>query len=246
MSRVVASIEARMRSSRLPGKVLADINGQPALTRLVHRLRRSATVDDIVLATSVEKSDDILAEWANSECVPFFRGSEQDVLSRVVGAQRYMRSDIVVEVTGDCILIDPEIIDLGVNTFMENDCDVVTNTAKASHPMGIDVQVFSLEILEEVEKTVHDPAVREHVSLYFYENPEKYRIYHLLAPRRWKAPDYRFQLDYPEDLKFIRKVYKRLEMRFGDDFGIEEIFNLLRENTSLMEINMHCEEKSVR
>lgn len=246
MPRVIASIEARMGSTRLPGKVLADIYGQPALTRLIRRLQQCQKLDDIVLATSTAPADDALEEWAESEGVALYRGSEEDVLLRVVEAQRKMRSDVVVEVTGDSVLLDPDIIDLGITTFLENKCDVVSNTWKLSFPMGVDVQVFRLRDLEEVERTVSDPAVREHVSLYFYEHPERYRIIHLFAPRRWHAPDYRFQLDYPEDHRFITEIYRRLEPEYGDAFGLEEIMTLLRREPQLVEINRHCVEKSVR
>jgi len=247
MPRVIASIEARMGSSRFPGKVLADVNGQPALTRLIRRLRRSKALDGIILATTVSPSDDALERWAAIEGVPCYRGSEEDVLNRVVQAQTRMNSDIVVEVTGDCILLDPEIIDLGVATFFENDCDVVTNVRKLSFPMGMDVQVYRLRDLAEIERTVRDdPAVREHVSLYLYEHPERYRIIHFFAPARWHAPDCRFQLDYPEDHRFLNEVYRRLEPAFGDAFGIEEIMALLKQEPGLVEINVHCLEKSPR
>ena len=246
MPRVIASIEARMGSSRFPGKVLADICGQPALTRLLRRLRRCENLDGIILATSVAPADDALERWANAEGLPFHRGSEEDVLLRVVEAQRKMQSDIVVEVTGDSILLDPEIIDMGITTFLENDCDVVTNVGKFSFPMGINIEVYRLRDLEDVERTVSDPAVREHVSLCFYEHPERYRIIHLSAPARWHAPDYRFQLDYPEDHRFITKVYHRLEPIYGDAFGLEEIMVLLRQEPALVEINRHCVEKSAR
>jgi spore coat polysaccharide biosynthesis protein SpsF len=246
MARVVASIEARMGSSRFPGKVLADVCGQPALTRLVRRLRRCANVDDIVLATTDRPGDDALEAWARHEDVAVYRGSEDDVLQRVVNAQRMMASDIVVEVTGDCVLIDPEIIDLGVATFLANDCDVVTNALRTSFPMGIDVQVYRRRDLEAVAETVFDPPVREHVSLYFYEHPERYRLLHLLAPARWHAPEYRFQLDYPEDHRFISEVYGRLEPIYGDTFGVDEIMRLLREEPALLAINCHRAEKASR
>ena len=246
MPKVIASIEARMSSTRFPGKVLADIEGCPALTRLVRRLRRCKLLDGIVLATSDGPADDVLERWAVSESLPFYRGSEDDVLSRVVQAQRMMDSEVVVEITGDDILIDPEVVDLGIKTFFENDCDVVTNIRKLSFPMGVDAQVFRLRDLEEVERTVADPAVREHVSLYFYEHPDRYRIIHLFAPERWHAPEYRFQLDYPEDHQFLTEVYKRLEPAYGDAFGIEEIMGLLKQEPSLVEINRHCVEKSAR
>lgn len=246
MPRIIASIEARMGSSRFLGKVFSDICGQPALTRLACRLGRCEMLDGIILATTIASADDALENWANSEGLPFHRGSEEDVLLHVVEAQRKMQSEVVVEITGDCILLDREIIDLGVTTFLENDCDVVTNGRKPSFPMGVDVQVYRLRDLEEVERTISDPAVREHVSLYFYEHPEHYRIIHLFAPTRWYGPDYRFQLDYPEDHRFITEVYRRLEPTYGDSFGIEEIMALLKREPALVEINRHCVEKSPR
>lgn len=244
--RVIASIEARMGSSRFPGKVLADILGQPALTRLIRRLQRCRMVDDIILATTVEPADDALVAWAATEGIAVHRGSESDVLRRVVEAQQSMNSEIVVEVTGDCILLDPDLIDWGIETFLANDCDIVTNARMPSFPLGADLQVYRLCDLEDVERTIDDSAVREHVSLYFYEHPERYRIIHLLAPRRWVAPDYRLHLDYPEDLRFITEVYRRLEPLHGDAFGIEEIMTLLNQAPTLPEINRYCVERSVR
>jgi spore coat polysaccharide biosynthesis protein SpsF len=246
MTRIIASIEARMGSSRFPGKVLADICGQPALTRLVRRLKRSKRLNGIILATSTTPADDELERWASFEGIECYRGSENDVLLRVVEAQRKMKSDIVVEVTGDCILLDPEIVDLGIITFLENECDVITNTCKSSFPLGADVQVFRLHDLEEIERKIKDPVAREHVSLYFYEHPEHYRIIHLIAPHRWYAPDYRLQLDYREDHQFITEVYKRLEPVYGESFGLDEIMALIKKEPTLVEINRHCKEKSPR
>jgi spore coat polysaccharide biosynthesis protein SpsF len=244
--KVIASIEARMGSSRLPGKVLMDVAGQPALTRLVRRLRRSRLLDGIILATTTARDDDALEAWAAREGVACHRGSEEDVLGRVVGAQEKMGSDIVVEVTGDCTLLDPDIIDIGIETFFGNDCDVVTNVRRLSFPMGMDIQVFPLAKLAEVARTVADPAVREHVSLHFYEHPEAYRILHVFAPAPWRAPELRFQLDYREDLEFLNQVYRRLEPAHGDGFGIGAIMDLLRAEPGLAEINRHCVEKPVR
>lgn len=246
MPRVVASIEARMGSSRLPGKVLADIHGRPALARLHARLRQSERLDGIVLATTENPADDVLAEWADSAGLACFRGSEDDVLLRVVEAHRLMNGDVVVEVCGDTPLIDPGVIDMAIDTFSTNECDVVSTTWSPSFPQGIDAQVFPLRALEDVEAQVTDPAVREHVSLHFYENPARYRAIHLMAPPRWRAPELRCQLDYPEDLRFINEVYARLAPRFGDRFGIEEILETVRREPRLADINRHREERPTR
>lgn len=244
--RVVASVEARMGSSRLPGKVLADIGGRPALGRLFDRLRRARLVDATVLATTDRASDDPLARWAEGEGLEVFRGSEDDVLERVVGAHVHMGSDIIVEVTGDCPLIDPEVIDLGVDTFLSNECDVVANVVRPCFPQGVDVQVFRRRTLERVAETVFDPAVREHVSLHFYENPKDFGILHLRAPRRYHGPNYRFQLDHPEDLEFQRAVWAALEPVHGVAFGTPEVLALLAARPDIARLNAACEEKPAR
>lgn len=245
--RVVASIEARMGSSRLPGKVLMDIHGQPALWRLVDRLRQCRLLDDVVVATSTSALDDELADWCLERGIACSRGSEDDVLHRVVDAHKFMQSDIVVEITGDCPLTDPAVIDLGVETFLAHDADVVTNCGHhLTWPMGQYVQVFPLALLDEVDRTIDDAAVHEHVSLYFYEHPERYRIIELLAPSRWREPSWRLQLDYPEDLVFQNAVYAALEPEHGPYFGIEETVAYLRTHPSIPALNIACEEKSAR
>lgn len=245
MARIIASIEARMGSSRLPGKVLADVNGKPALTRLLNRLKFCELLDDIILATTTDPKDDVVVSWAQSEGVHYYRGSEDDVLLRVVQAQQKMNSDVVVEVCGDMILLDYELIDQGIGTFKENNCDVVTTTCKPSYPVGVDVVVFRLKDLIWVQKNISDPQAREHVPLYFFQHPEKYRIINLIAPKCFHAPDKRFVLDTPEDLEFIRNVYALLEPKYGDRFGVAEILELLRKEPELVEINSHIVEHEV-
>ncbi|MCC7250949.1 glycosyltransferase family protein [Hyphomicrobium sp.] len=244
---MVASIEARMGSSRLPGKVLMDISGVPALSRLLERLRAVPNVDDIVLATSTYFGDDVLCDWANSEGVRVWRGSEDDVLQRVVEAHRSTETDIVVEITGDCPLICPEVIELAVETYHANRADVVANVVQpSSYPQGTDVQVYAFSLLEDVERRIDDPAVREHVSLYFYENPEIYRLLNLVAPASCRMPRQRLQLDYPEDLECIRRIYEHLLPKHGSVFGLEAITRLLRDHPEIAALNAGCEEKAPR
>lgn len=235
-----------MGSSRLPGKVLADVEGRPAIERLFSRLRRCKRLDDVVLATTTSPADDAIVAWAERAGVPVFRGSEPDVLQRVVQAHQKMASDIIVEITGDCPLIDPAITDEAIELFLAGGHDVVTNAVRPSYPMGTDVQVFRRSDLEWVERTIEDPAVREHVSLYFYEHPERYRVLYMEAPTALRDPALRLQLDHPEDLRFLRGVYARLLPRHGEVFGLPEILELLRTEPELREINAHCEEKAVR
>jgi spore coat polysaccharide biosynthesis protein SpsF len=244
--RVVASIEARMGSTRFPGKVLSNLRGRPTLLRLVDRLRQCALVDDIVLATTLNSEDDILEAFAKEHGLACHRGSQDDVLLRVLDAHRMMKSDLIVEVTGDCPLLDPDLIDEGIKCFIESDCDLVTNLVPPTWPMGVDLQVFRCLELERIERAVHDPEVREHVSLYFYEQPERYRIINVSAPENCKAPNYRFQLDYLEDKVFIESILDRVLPIFGDRFRTADIMKALQKEPELLLINIDCKENSPR
>ena len=246
MPKIVASIEARMASSRLPGKVLADIGGVPALTRLVRRLQLARHVDAIVLAPTTSRADDALVSWAAGEGVAVHRGSEDDVLGRVVGAHAAMGSEIIVEVCGDTPLIAPEVVDRAIEVYWSGIADVVTNTVRPSYPQGCEAQVFGFAALAEVARTVDDPAVREHVSLYFYENPARYRIHHLEAPDSCRLPEQRLQIDYAEDLALVREIYARLEPHYGDAFGLDRVVELLASEPSVAALNRHCEEWAAR
>ncbi len=244
--RVVASIAARMNATRLPGKVLADVGGVPALTRLVRRLRRARRIDAMVLATTDDAADDVLADWARREDVPCYRGDAVDVLGRVVAAQRMMGAEVAVRVNADTPLIDPALVDRAVGVFTVGVCDVVTTTRPHSYPQGVDVEVVRLADLEQVADTVTDPAVREHVTLHFYEHHDRYDVLALTAPVRLRAPDLRLQVDYAEDLELVRQIYARLEPAHGDDFGIAHILELLKQEPALRDINRHRSEKAVR
>lgn len=236
-----------MGSSRLPGKVLMDICGKPSLSRLVDRLKACTKIDDIVIATSTQEQDKAIADWAADNGVSFYRGSEDDVLDRVVQAHTSMQSDIIVEITGDCPLLDPEVIDLGVETYLNNDVDVVNNVWQTSYPQGVEVQVFAYDALAHVANTITDPAVREHVSLYFYENPETYKIFHMMAPGHLVRPDLRLQLDYPEDLELIRELYTRLLKDFeATAFRTRDVLKILDQEKALQDINANCVERSAR
>jgi spore coat polysaccharide biosynthesis protein SpsF len=236
MPKVIASIEARMGSTRLPGKVLADIVGKPALSRLLERLRLCQSIDDIVLATTTNPLDEQLIEWAESEGLEYYCGSEDNVLDRVVCAHEKMGSDIIVEICGDMILLDPEVVDLGVDTFLHNKCDVVTTTGKKSYPEGVDVVVFQLSDLQWINQNTASVEHQEHVSLYFFENDFKYTILNLMAPRCFQLPHWRLLLDYPEDLEAIREIYSALIKQLGPTFSLEHIVDYVKKSPTIKKI----------
>ena len=217
-----------MGSSRLPGKMLTDLGGVSALALIVRRVRRARFVDDVVVATTDKPGDDPLAAAAEAEGVAVFRGSEDDVLDRVVRAQQQMNADTVVEINGDCPLLDPAIIDRAVARFRDNGCDLVTTTLDQSYPHGMDVQVFPLAHLEWVAANIDDAEVREHVSLYFYRHPERYRIANLDAPREHAAPELAFLLDEADDLARLRNIHTALAGQHGDAYTLTDILNHVR------------------
>ena len=237
MPRVVASIEARTGASRLPGKVLKPIAGVPALARMIRRVKAAKRLDGIVVATTDRTADAAVAELARAEGVAVFRGSEDDVLDRVLQAQRAMGAEIIVELCGDCPLIDPVVIDRAVVVYGNGNADLVTTTHPQSYPQGMDVEVFALAALAEVAAEVRDPAVREHVSLHFYRNPQRYRIVNLAAPPSEHAPAVRLLLDYPADLEALDAIWRALAAAHGDTFTTADVLALLRARPDLAAIN---------
>ena len=244
--KIVASIEARMSSSRLPGKILREISGKPALLWIVERLKMSLMLNEIWVATTLNSADDLTEEFCFKNNINCFRGSEEDVLQRVVACHTIAGTDIIVQITGDCPLIDFRIVDTCIQTYLDGDYAVVTNSVKSSYPSGTDVQVYSYDILKEVSERVFDRFVREHVSLFFYENPDLYKVKYLDPPLEHFHPNCRLQLDYEEDLELIQCIYSRLLPKHGPDFGLSEVLNELRGNPDIMLLNDHCIEKDVR
>ena len=196
-----------MGSTRLPGKSMRDLVGEPMLKRVVDRIRLSTKVDAVILATTVSPADDLLERFAIQEGLCCFRGSEENVLERVVLAAKQQKVENIVELHGDNPFLDPEIIDAAVNLYEDTGCDYVSNTLEKTFPMGVRVQVFSTESLEKIFRTVVDPAVREHVSLHYYEHPELYRIVNLEAPPTLRRPDIRLTVDTVQDLQFASAIY---------------------------------------
>lgn len=204
-----------MTSSRLPGKVLLPAGGSPLLRVLIERLKRATEVSEIVLATTINKTDDPVAQLGMSAGVKVFRGSEADVLGRVCGALKFAEADVCVEITGDCPLIDPGIVDEGVREFQASwpRHHYVSNSDPfRSVPAGLDVQVFAAASLYKLEASTVDPGDREHVSLGFYrpENAERWRPRFITHASCVGAEDLLLTLDYPADYVLLKKLHESL------------------------------------
>lgn len=235
--RCVATVEARMTSSRLPGKVLMPAAGRPLLEILVDRLGRARGVDDVVIATTTNATDDPIAALGARLGVGVFRGSENDVLSRVCGALRAARADVCVEITGDCSLVDPRLVEEALAEFFmtrERHWYISNSDPHRSVPAGLDVQVFPAARLYELDVLTADPGDREHVSYGFYR-PD--------AGDRWKprfirhsscagGEDLLVTLDYAEDYALIRAAYEALAAT-DPLFGAADLIRWVRAHPEL-------------
>jgi spore coat polysaccharide biosynthesis protein SpsF len=242
--KIVATIEARTTSSRLPGKILRPILSKPVLELLIERLSRVRKIDQIVVATTSNSTDDVVEKLTRRLGVGCYRGSEDDVLDRVMKAAQFYNADIIVEITGDCPLIDPGVIDHLIEIFLRNSYDYVSNTLKQTYPNGLDAQVFSLKTLEEVAQLTQDPVDHEHVSLYIYEHPEKFSLFNLESDLPEKYRDLRLTVDTIEDFELIRLIYEELYPG-NPNFSLEDIIDLLDRKPDLKDINKHIQQKKV-
>lgn len=242
--KIVATIEARMSSSRLPGKVLMEALGRPMLHHLVRRLRAVPSIDEIVLATTVNAGDDILVEFAKTEGILAFRGSEDDVMGRVVGAGEMANADVIVEITGDCPIIDPDIVEQTIRMFRahSHQAAYAANNHIKTYPDGMDTQVFRLESLQKSAAMTNEPLDREHVSLHMRNNSKLFPHVYLIAPPSLHAPELGLTLDEPADYELLRRIIEH----FGEAkplFGCGDVLRLLEANPDWIEINRNVKRK---
>ena len=236
-------IQARMGSTRLPGKVLMPLGGKPALPRLIERVSAATTVDGIVLATSGLPSDDPSAAYCTENGLPCVRGSESDVLARYLLALEAHPSEIVVRITGDCPLMDPAIIDRLVTTLREHPSapDYHSNTiAPRMIPHGLDVEIFRAEALRRAGREAIAPEEREHVTPYIYRNPQIFTI--LRANHPEDISHHRWTLDTPEDYRFLDKVLSALA---PGAFSWRDTLEVLEKNPEWTAINATVTQKKL-
>lgn len=229
---VTAIIQARMGSSRLPGKVLKEIAGEPMLGHVVTRTRRASTVDDVIVATSTAGQDDDIEAYCRAAHIAIFRGSEDDVLDRYYKAAEQAAGDIVVRVTADCPMIDPDVVDRVVQRFAAGRYDYVSNVAPPTFPDGLDTEVVSLAALRRAWREARLPSEREHVTLHIRNHPELFRLANVahvvdLSGERWTV-------DEETDLVFVRSLFQALGRH---DFGLSDVMALLNRHPALRALN---------
>ncbi len=272
--RIVAIVQARMSSSQLPGKVLLEIGEKPMLERVAERLSRASLVQEVVVATTTDPADDTLSSYCNSHSLACYRGSQYDVLDRYYQAARAFSAEIVVRITADCPLVDADLVDETIRVLLGGNSDDESGNAglgtkfdfsanrlpppwPRTFPIGLDVEVSAYAALERAWKEASDPAEREHVMPYMYEevelrpagkglsvgnSPHGFRVALLGAPEDHGT--YRWTVDTIDDLEFVRQVYGHFAGR--EYFSWTEVLDLIRSHPDLIEINAGVRHKSLR
>lgn len=238
-------IQARMASTRLPGKVLKTVLGRPLLHYLIERLERVQRADGILLATTCGDADLPLVDFCTQRQIPLFRGSEEDVLSRYFEAARFCEATTVVRVTADCPVIDPTIIDTAIERFQEKrgEVDYLSNTHQRTYPRGMDVEVLAFEALQEAHACAVRRDEREHVTPFIYQRPERYQLDHLCQKK--DESGYRLTVDTEEDFEVLQTLIEEL-YPMKREFGLQEMLDLLEKRPDLVKHNAHIEQKKVQ
>ena len=242
--KTVAIIQARLGSTRLPGKVLHLIKGKPLIVHMLDRLKQCRMIDALVLATSSLPQDRPLFELASREKIEGFAGSEEDVLDRFYQAAKLYQADVVVRLTGDCPLIDPVVTNFIIESHLKRGKDYTSNTVTRSYPRGLDTEVMSFAALKKASQEATKPYEREHVTPYIYDHPKDFSIEQVVAEGSLNQPDLRLTVDTPEDFKFVQEIFNRLYDQ-KPHFSITDILNLLNAQPELKQINAHIQQKLI-
>lgn len=236
--------QARMTSTRLPGKVLKSILGKPLLAYFVERLQRASLANQVVIATTINATDEPIVQLCRAMSVGFTRGSEDDVLSRYYDAATVTGAEIIVRVTSDCPLIDPVLVDDAIGFFRENasSVDYVSNALETTYPRGMDVEVFSFQALREAHFESTRKPDREHVTPFLYTHPERYRIGEIRSPQ--DLSPHRWTVDTPDDLSLITHIIEAL-YPLKPAFQLADILELLDQHADWPLINANIHQKGL-
>lgn len=246
---IAAIIQARMGSTRLPGKVLENLSGKPVLFHVVERVKKAKKIAKVVVATTTNPEDDKVAALCMQHNYDVFRGSSSDVLGRYYNAANEAGADAIVRITSDCPLIDPDTIDRCIEEFIVQKCDYISNVVpgKRTFPRGLDTEVFSFSALQRAHAEANDSVEREHVTPFIWKD---HRGLFSIGPtvtatEKYNRPEYRLTLDYPEDLELLRKVYDTLYVP-GTIIPTLAVLQYLDENPDVTAINSFREAEQVK
>ncbi|PEB51543.1 acylneuraminate cytidylyltransferase [Bacillus pseudomycoides] len=242
--KVAAIIQARMGSTRLPGKIMKKVLDKTLLEYQIERVKRAKTINQIIVATTTNKKDNPIIELCKQISVPYYRGAEDDVLSRYYEAAKQFSVDVIVRLTSDCPIIDPDIIDKIVNCYLkhQNKYDYISNTLTRTYPRGLDTEVIPYRMLKRAYGEANEPSYREHVTAYIYNNPRKFKM--LNVQHDLDESKHRWTVDTKEDFLLIKNIITRL-YPINNRFSFSDILNLLKQEPDLFYINSHIEQKKI-
>jgi spore coat polysaccharide biosynthesis protein SpsF len=235
--RVVVFVQARLGSTRLPAKVLREVLGKELLLHEIERIRKAKSVDEVVVITTTKKEDDRIANLCKKNDIPYFRGSEKDLLDRHYQAAKKFKADFVVKIPSDCPIVDPKIIDEVINLWLNNQdkFDYVSNYHEPTFPDGLDVEGCPFLILEIAWREAKKTHEREHTFPFIWDNPKRFRLGNIENPKGKMFMTHRWTLDYEEDFIFLKEIIE--SFRDKPDFSMDDVLQLLNKNTLLKEIN---------
>ncbi|MGM0841682.1 MAG: cytidylyltransferase domain-containing protein [Bacillota bacterium] len=242
--KIAAIIQARMGSTRLSGKVMKELEGKTVLSHVIERVKQSKLIEDIIIATTTHERDNIIETEAIYCGSKVYRGSEDDVLSRYYFAAKEYNVETIIRITSDCPLIDPNVIDEIIEFYLKGTYELLTNAGsdlrQRTYPRGLDIEIFSFEVLEKAYINGKESYHREHVTPYIYEHSK--RIYYF--KNKVDYSKYRWTLDTKEDFELISEIYSRL-CKGAHDFYLPDIIELFKEEPDLLTINAHIEQKEI-
>lgn len=238
--KVAAIVQARMGSTRLPGKVLKDLGGETVLARVVNRLRRAGLITDLLVATTDLAEDDAIVKECRSLSVSVSRGDRDDVLDRYFRAAQLAKADVIVRITSDCPLIDPEVTDKTIAAFLEARPDYASNGLVLTYPRGLDTEVMSFAALGKAWQGARKSYEREHVTPYIYEHPAEFKLLSVTDDADHSSQ--RWTVDTVEDLEFVRQIYARFR---SGPFQWRDVLDLLEREPSLLELNRSVVQKAL-
>jgi spore coat polysaccharide biosynthesis protein SpsF len=244
--KTVAIIQARMSSTRLPGKVMKKVYGRTILERMIERVKKAGTLDEVIVATTVDPSDDLIERFCKKQGVKFFRGSMKDVLDRFYQAAKLYEADNIVRLTGDCPLIDPDLIDDVVHALIQENADLACNRLpppfSRTYPIGLDVEACTFGALSNAWENAGDKHEREHVLPYLYEIPDRFKVIQLNY--KVNLGNLRWTLDTPEDLLLLRRIYRHFGGR--NDFSWLDVLALYEKTPGLFKVNEKVKHKNFK
>ena len=244
--KVAGIIEARMGSSRLPGKVMLPFGEEPALGLLLKRVRSADKLDEVIVATTEEKSDIPIIRFCEKIGIKSFRGSENDVMKRVLDTARHCEADLICELMGDSPFLDPTEINRAITEYQARDCDYLSNFwPENTYPLGFAVQVYRTEVLSRAEKMTQDPVDRSHVTTFIYQNPDLFVLEGIKAPSECHAPDLRMALDQSEDYEAMQEVFEGINGSENPFFSMKDCIRFLRNNPRVIKINQNVRVKKI-